>query len=124
MPYEVKFDEVHLPCVNVLKNIGLHEYSEFRPEREWFRMDKNKVYLCLACLFRLMDLRMRYTHVFSTLVSAHGFKSEVYLCLARLLLGETRSFRLHIALEVAASSFAYSGVFLLSLCVYKLMLDG
>ena len=26
---------------------------------------KNEVYSCLACLFRLMDLRTRYTHVFS-----------------------------------------------------------
>ena len=35
----------------------------------------------IVCLLHLMDLRTRY----SMLASAHGFKNEVYSCLARLL---------------------------------------
>ena len=43
--------------------------------------------MCLACLFRLMDLRTRYTHVFSALASGRSASW------AKLVMGETRGYR-------------------------------
>ena len=43
--------------------------------------------MCLARLFRLMDLRTRYTHVFSALASGRSTSW------AKLVMGETRGFQ-------------------------------
>ena len=55
--------------------------------------------MCLACLFRLMDLRTRYTHVFSALASGRSASW------AKLVMGETRGYPVHILQRVANQSF-------------------
>ena len=45
---------------------------------------ENELYSCVARLFRFMDSRTRYIHVYSELLSVHGVKKEVYLCVVRL----------------------------------------
>ena len=49
-------------------DIASFAYNEFRPH--CFAQNENG----------LEWIRTRYTHVFSTLVSARGFKNEVYSC--------------------------------------------
>ena len=45
--------------------------------------------MCLARLFRLMDLRTRYTHVFSALASGRSASW------AKFVMGETRGYLTH-----------------------------
>ena len=45
--------------------------------------------MCLACLFRLMDLRTRYTHVFSALASRRSASW------AKLIMDETRGYHFY-----------------------------